>query len=361
MLNGCFLPVRKKVAQMNIVVLAGGLSGERDVSLTSGTLVCNALLRIGHRAILVDLFFGVETVPDNILDAFDVSGQLEPYRVPEKAPDIDKIRAMRSDSGYGEIGKNVIELCRVADIVFMALHGETGENGKLQAVFDVMGIKYTGTGYLGSALAMHKNVSKQIFDQIGVKNPKGRLYNKADKDRIAEEFPLPCIVKPNAGGSSIGVTKAATKAELKAAVDEAFRYEDEVIVEQFISGRELTCGVLGDKALPPAEIVPKGSFYDYTHKYQDGWITEICPAQIPDVITKQMQESALKVFSALHLEIYARMDYIYDEKTGELYCLEANTLPGLTPTSHMPQEAKAAGISYEQLCEQIIRLSLERF
>lgn len=346
---------------MNIVVLAGGLSGERDVSLTSGTLVCNALRKKGHGAILVDLFFGVKEVPADITKAFNVSGQLGPYKVPEKAPDIEKIKAMRPDSGYGEIGSNVIELCRAADIVFMALHGETGENGKLQAVFDVMGIKYTGTGYLGSALAMHKNVSKQIFDRIGVKNPAGKVYTSADRDIIAKEIPLPCIVKPNAGGSSIGVTKAATPKELAAALDEAFRYEDEIIVEQFITGRELTCGVLGGRALPPAEIVPKGSFYDYTHKYQDGWITEVCPARIPDEITREVQESALKVYDALHLNVYARMDYIYDEKAGEVYCLEANTLPGLTPTSHMPQEAKAAGISYEELCEEIIRLSLERF
>lgn len=344
---------------MNIVVLAGGLSGERDVSLTSGTLVCNALRRSGHSAILVDLFFGVEDVPKDITQAFNVSGELEPYKVPAQAPDIEKIKSMRPDSGYGEIGKNVLPLCKAADIVFLGLHGETGENGKLQAVFDVMGIKYTGSGYLGSALAMHKSVAKQVFDQVGVKNPKGKVYTKADSENIADEFPLPCIVKPNAGGSSIGITKAATKDELKAAIAEAFRYENEILVEQFIKGRELTCGVLGGKALPPAEIVPRGSFYDYTHKYQDGWITEICPAKIPDYITKSVQETAVKAFNALHLGVYARMDYIYDEKAGEVYCLEANTLPGLTPTSHMPQEAKAAGMSYEQLCEEIIRLSLE--
>lgn len=344
---------------MNIVVLAGGLSGERDVSLTSGTLVCNALRRSGHKAILVDLFFGVEDVPENILDAFNVSGQLEPYKVPAQAPDIEKIRAVRPDSGYGEIGKNVLPLCRAADIVFMALHGEIGENGKLQAVFDVMGIKYTGTGYIGSALAMHKNVAKQLFEHNGIKTPCFKLYTRDDIERIEGEAKFPCIVKPNSGGSSIGITKAETKQELKAAVEEALKYENEILVEQYITGRELTCGVLGGKALPPAEIIPKGSFYDYTHKYQDGWITEVCPAKIPDDITKKLQETALKAFDVLHLEVYARMDYIYDEKAGEVYCLEANTLPGLTPTSHMPQEAKAAGMSYEQLCEEIIRLSLE--
>lgn len=349
--------VRKEVAYMNIVVLAGGLSGERDVSLTSGTLVCNALRRSGHKAILVDLFFGVEEIPGNILDAFNVSGQMEPYKVPAQAPDIDKIKAMRPDSGFGDIGKNVLPLCKAADIVFMALHGDIGENGKLQAVFDVMGIKYTGSGYLGSALAMNKNMAKQIFDQVGVKNAKGRLFTKADADKIAE-FPLPCIVKPNAGGSSIGITRAATQEELIAAIEQAFRYEDEILVEQFITGRELTCGVLGGRALPLVEIIPNEGFYDYEHKYQAGITNEVCPAQLDEVNTKNIQQIALKVHSALGLGVYSRVDFILGNDGG-IYCLEANTLPGMTPTSLIPQEANAVGMSYEQLCEEIIRLSLE--
>lgn len=344
---------------MNIVVLAGGLSAERDVSLTSGTLVCNALRERGHRAILADLFFGTEELPRDIMKAFDVSGMLEPYKVPEKAPDTEKIKAMRPDSGYGEIGKNIIELCRAADIVFMALHGETGENGKLQAVFDVMGIKYTGTGYLGSALAMYKSVSKQIFGLAGVKNPRGRLYTKADRGVIGE-FPLPCIVKPNAGGSSIGVTKAATADELKAAVDEAFRYEDEIIVEQFISGREFSCGILGETALPIIEIIPNEGFYDYEHKYQAGITNEVCPAHLDEAVAGEIQRIAQKAHKALGLNVYSRVDIILDN-SGEIYCLEANTLPGMTPTSLLPQEAQAVGISYGELCEEIIRLSLERF
>jgi D-alanine-D-alanine ligase len=233
---------------MNIVVLAGGLSGERDVSLTSGTLVCNALRSSGHKAILIDLFFGVEKVPENILDAFNVSGQLEPYKVPAQAPDIEKIKATRPDSGYGEIGKNVLPLCQAADIVFMALHGEIGENGKLQAVFDVMGIKYTGTGYIGSALAMNKNITKQLFVHNGINTPPFRLYTKEDIKRIENDVKFPCIVKPNSGGSSIGITRAVNKEELKAAVEEALRYENEILVEEFIKGREFSCGILGETA-----------------------------------------------------------------------------------------------------------------
>ncbi len=345
---------------MNIVVLAGGLSTERDVSLTSGTLICNALRRSGHGAILVDLFFGMEKVPANIRDAFAVSGQLEPYTVPAQAPDLKKIRAMRKDSGYGEIGKNVIELCRAADIVFLGLHGESGENGKLQAVFDVMGIKYTGSGYLGSALAMHKGMSRQIFLSSGINMARGKVYTREQSANIAAEFSLPLIVKPVSGGSSVGVTKAETKEELRAAVDGALKYEDEILVEAFIEGREFSSGILGGRALPIVEIIPNEGFYDYEHKYQAGMTKEVCPAKLDEENTKKIQQAALSVHKALGLSVYSRVDFILG-RDGGIYCLEANTLPGMTPTSLLPQEAKAVGISYEQLCEEIIRLSLERF
>ena len=345
---------------MNIVVLAGGLSGERDVSLTSGTLVCNALRRSGHGAILVDLFFGVENVPENILDAFWVSGQLEPYKVPPTAPDIDKVRAMRGDSGYGEIGKNVIELCRAADIVFLGLHGETGENGKLQAVFDVMGIRYTGSGYLGSALAMNKGLSKQIFTNHGIRMAGGKVYSKAESANIAREFSLPLIVKPISGGSSIGVTKAETPEELQMAIEGALKYEDEILVEAFIEGREFSCGILDDRALPLVEIIPNDGFYDYEHKYQAGFTNEVCPAELDEENTKKIQQIALKAHKVLGLSVYSRVDFILG-KDGGIYCLEANTLPGMTPTSLIPQEANAVGISYEALCEQIIELSLKKY
>ncbi len=344
---------------MNIVVLAGGLSGERDVSLTSGTLICNALRRSGHGAILVDLFFGVEHVPENIRDAFNVSGQLEPYQVPPIAPDLGKVRAMRGDSGYGELGKNVIELCRAADIVFLGLHGETGENGKLQAVFDVMGIRYTGSGYLGSALAMNKGFTKQIFTNNGIRMAGGKVYSKAESVNVAKDFSLPLIVKPVSGGSSIGVTKVKTPEELQTAIDAALKYENEILVEEFIEGREFSCGILNDRALPLVEIIPNDGFYDYEHKYQAGITNEVCPAELDGENTKKIQEAALKAHKALGLSVYSRVDFILG-KDG-IYCLEANTLPGMTPTSLLPQEAKAVGISYEDLCEEIIRLSLNKY
>jgi D-alanine-D-alanine ligase len=313
-----------------------------------------------HSAILVDLFFGVERVPENILEAFNVSGQQEPYKVPSKAPDINKIRAARGDSGYGEIGRNVIELCRAADIVFLGLHGETGENGKLQAVFDVMGIRYTGSGYLGSALAMNKGMSRQIFLNHGIGMARGKVYGKAESAHIAEDFSLPVIVKPVSGGSSIGVAKAETPEELQAAIGAALEYEDEILVEEFIAGREFSCGVLGDTALPLVEIIPNEGFYDYEQKYQAGITKEVCPAELDEATAGKIQEIALKAHRALGLSVYSRVDFILG-RDGGVYCLEANTLPGMTPTSLIPQEAGAAGISYEALCEQIIALSMKKY
>ncbi len=345
---------------MKVVVLAGGLSTERDVSLTSGTMICNALRRSGHKAVLVDLFYGIELPEGDVEELFNVSGELAPRPVAEDAPDIDAIRASREDSGFGEIGKGVLEACRAADIVFMALHGEIGENGKMQAIFDVMGIKYTGAGYLGSGMAMQKGVAKQIFAYHGIPTPAGKTYTREEKGAITSDFGLPVIVKPCSGGSSIGITKAETPKEFEDAIEEAFRYEDEVLVEAFITGREFTCGVLDGVALPVAEVVPNEGFYDYKHKYQAGMIQEIIPAPISEEMTEKIQKASLAAFNALGLEVYSRMDFIMDDK-GDIYCLEANTLPGMTPTSHFPQEAKHIGMGYDELCERILELSLKKY
>lgn len=340
---------------MRIVVLAGGLSAERDVSISTGTMVCNALKASGQDAVLVDLFFGVPTMPEDLQAYFADKTPVQPYSVKSTAPDLKEIRASRTADGLGGIGPNVIELCRAADIVFMAMHGEPGENGMIQAMFDMMEIKYTGAGYFGSALAMDKGITKQLFINHGIPTPAGRVFRRGEK----VDYPLPCIVKPCSGGSSIGVKKAFTQEELERAAEEAFRCEDEILIERIIKGREFTCGVLGGIAMPPAEVIPKGDFYDYAHKYQDGLITEVCPAEISDELTEEIKDLSLKAFKCLKLDVYARMDYLYDGEN--LYCLEANTLPGMTPTSHLPQEAKAMGISYEELCMRIIQLSMKKY
>ncbi len=336
--------------------MAGGLSLERDVSLSTGTMVCNALREKGEDAILVDLFYGLEELPEDMEGFFSDKTPLPPYTIESAVPELSRLKKESLGRPYGAIGKNVIELCKAADMVFMALHGEPGENGMVQAMLDMLNIKYTGAGYRGSAVAMDKALTKHILMGRGIKTAEGMILKKGDP---LPDVPLPCIVKPCSGGSSIGVRKVFDRADVLPAVEAAFEYEDDVLIERFVLGREITCGVLGDTALPPAEVIPKGDFYDYAHKYQSGLITEVCPAELPAEVTAEIQDISLQVFRALGLEVYARMDFIYDGR--DFYCLEANTLPGMTPTSHLPQEARAMGISYPELCMRIIELSLEKY
>jgi D-alanine-D-alanine ligase len=225
----------------------------------------------------------------------------------------------------------------MADIVFMALHGGDGESGKVQAAFDLYGIKYTGNDYLSSAIAMDKQMTKEVIERAGVPVPTGVSLNKENRQGFTFEK-YPCIVKPNCGGSSNGVTIVNSPAELYEALDAAFQWEKEVVIEQFISGREFSDGVIEGKALPVIEIAPKQGFYDYKNKYAAGSTVETCPAEISKSATEQMQRYAEMAFKALGLTTYARMDFMMDEKEN-LYCLEANTLPGMTPTSLLPQEA----------------------
>ncbi|MDR3278099.1 MAG: D-alanine--D-alanine ligase, partial [Oscillospiraceae bacterium] len=260
---------------MNIVVLCGGLSAERDVSLASGALAAAALRRRGHRAVLVDLFFGWRRAYEKPGDIFASGGGDAAAAVGENAPDLAALRASRGTDD-SRIGDNVIEVCRAADIVFIALHGEDGEDGKIQALFDLTGVKYTGTGCLGSAVGMNKDVAKRLFLQSGVKTPHGVALSKNDAPRNSVGFP--CVVKPCSRGSSVGASVVLMEAEYDAALALAFSFEDEVIVEQYIQGRECDVGVLAGRALPVIEICPKSGFYDYKNKYQSGLTDEYCPA-----------------------------------------------------------------------------------
>lgn len=343
---------------MNIIVLCGGLSMERDVSLTSGAMVTSALNKLGHRAVMIDVFFGYTgsySDPKEIFENIENGGALP---VGDSVPDIETVRKSRRQNNNSRIGDNVIEICRAADIVFMALHGEDGENGKIQAMFDIMDIKYTGCGYLGSAVAMNKGLSKQIFMQNGILTPRGITVNRMCKPY--ENVGFPCVVKPRSGGSSVGTSIVNEPSEYESALEFAFKYEDNVIVEQYIKGRECDVGVIAGRALPVVEICPKSGFYDYKNKYQSGMTDEYCPADLPADITEKLQKAALRVFDALMLDVYARLDFIVDEN-GDPYCLEANTLPGMTPISLLPQEAAADGMSFEELCGAIIEESLKKY
>lgn len=344
---------------MRIVVLAGGLSPERDVSLSSGSLIANALMENGHEVALVDLYRGTDVVGNMRALFFNgESGKRFEYNVPAEEPDL-KALALETDNDGALIGKNVLELCKFADVAFIALHGSIGENGQLQAVFDTFGIKYTGTGYAGSLLAMDKDISKRLMARGGVLTPEWVMYDteNGDYETALSQIGLPCVVKPCGCGSSVGVSIINERAEMEKALTYAKKYERHVLIEKMVKGREFSVGVLGGKALPVIEITPNEGFYDYANKYQPGFATETCPAEIPDDTVRMMQASALKAHETLKLGFYSRIDFLLDAE-NRCWCLEANTLPGMTPTSLLPQEAKAAGISYNELCEKIAQAAV---
>lgn len=342
---------------MKIAVLAGGISMERDVSLCSGTMIYKALCSRGHQAVLLDVYLGYEGDDWRDIFSLDKDWAKDIGKINDTRPDIEQIKAMRPDGGKNFFGPNVIAVCQQADIVFMALHGENGENGKIQAAFDLMGIRYTGTDYVSSALAMNKALAKELFFQNGIPTPRSFALKSGEKEK--ERVIYPCIVKVCSGGSSVGVYICYDEKEYEAAKEEAFLYDEEILVEQYIKGREFSVGVIEGRALPAIEIAPLQGFYDYKNKYQPGSTVETCPADIPEEVEIRMRRIAEDVFQALRLKAYARMDFMMDEKE-EIYCLEANTLPGMTSTSLLPQEAQAEGMDFETLCEHLIEVSLRK-
>lgn len=347
---------------MKVVVLAGGLSTERDVSLTSGASICRALKERGHRTLLLDVFMGLPNAPANLEEVFDLpdSNLKIAEGIKTTEPDLEAVKASREDKSDCFFGPNVIEICRLADIAFLGLHGGYGEDGRLQAAFDLLGIKYTGPDSLGNALAMDKSVTKQIFKMNHIPTPEGTWLYAKSKDKPLSDFglSLPVIVKPCSGGSSIGVYICHTEEEYRAALDASFPQEQCVVIEEYIKGREFACGIIDGKALPVIEIVPKSGFFDYANKYQDGCTEEICPANIPEEIEQKMRKATERAFNALKLNVYSRADFLLDDK-GNIYCLEVNTLPGMTPASLLPKEAAYTGIEYPELCDLIIEKSLD--
>ncbi|MBR1781125.1 MAG: D-alanine--D-alanine ligase [Oscillospiraceae bacterium] len=344
---------------MKIVVLAGGLSGERNVSLSSGTLVAQALLERGHRVALCDLFFGLEGFSGTLEELYDAPVPEEWKKVSREAPDIAAIRGQRRDTSDSLFGEGVIDLCRTADIVFLALHGDCGEDGRLQAALAMHGIPFTGSDYLSSAIAMDKDLTKKLVAPVGVLTPAWECvsYTAAEIDAILARTKLPCVVKPVSCGSSIGVSIARTEEEFRAAMELGLRFGARCVLEQYIEGREIQIAVLEGRALPSIEIIPRQGFYDYENKYQPGAAEEICPSPIPAEWEARIAEAALKVFETVGLSVYARADFIVTAE-GEPYFIEINNLPGMTPTSLVPQEAAAVGISYGELCERIVNASL---
>ena len=341
---------------MKIVVLAGGLSTERNVSLVSGTKICESLRRSGHQAVLLDMFFGLEGTGYVAETVFDDLPPIPALSIEREAPNLAALQKNRKDNTGGVLGPGVLELCRRADLVFLGLHGACGEDGKIQGLFDLMGVAYTGSGHLGSTIAMDKIFTRHLVATAGVIVPKGWTVANMDELKSAE-ITSPCVAKIPNGGSSIGVAICGGAAELETAAENFFKESSPLLVEEYIDGREFSCGVLGDEALPAIEIVPKTGFFDYENKYQADATDEICPARIDAAAEETMRRMALAAHRLLRLGVYSRSDFRMTDE-GEVYFLEVNTLPGMTPASLLPKEAAAAGVDYDTLCQTIAEQSL---
>lgn len=325
---------------MRIAVLFGGTSAERDVSVASAAQVVDALRRNGHDVLAVETSRGV-------LPAAEERELL--------SQGIDRAPPADHEGGVGTLPVVVASGgLKDVDLVFLALHGGAGEDGTIQGALDLAGIPYTGSGTLGSALAMDKDIAKRLFLAAGVPTPKW-LMAPAEPAHIVEQLGLPVIVKPNSQGSTVGLTLVGEEASLPGALEEAAGFDDEVMIEQYIPGRELTVGILDDEALAVGEIVPlTGEIFDYTAKYQSDAAQEIFPADVPEDVARRVQLLGVQAHRALKLASYSRADFRMDPQGG-LWCLEVNTLPGLTAGSLLPQSAGAAGIDFAQLCERICR------
>ena len=341
---------------MKITVLMGGTSAERDVSLASGVRVAEALRSYGHEVLSVDTAHGILSAPD---EQALLSGKI----VKTIPPDVQALVRLNAQL------PGTLRSLPQTNVVFLALHGGQGEDGTLQALLDLTGVPYTGTGHLASALAMDKDLSKHLFRAAGVPTADWRMAPLAGSGKreggsggfgaeVERDLGLPVIVKPSKQGSTVGLSIVREIGALRDAIEEAAKYDDEVMVEQFIPGRELTVGILGDEALPVGEIIPVHEIYDYECKYTAGMAREIFPADLTAEETRTIQDLARRAFRALKLRGYARIDFRMSPD-GVFYCLEANTLPGMTALSLIPQAAAAAGISFPELCDRIVRLALE--
>ena len=332
---------------MKIAVLLGGTSAEREVSLASGLAVVKALREKGHTALAIDTARGF--VPQ------EREGELLPEGVHAAPPDDLDSKLDAAD---------IVEIPEVRDseIAFLALHGGIGEDGRLQALLELSGIPYTGTGPLGSGIAMDKDVTKRLLRDAEIPTLPWRVARAPDfsfdRDTVEEVIGFPCIVKPSRQGSSVGLFVVNCIEELDDAIEEAARFDTEVMIERFVRGRELTVSIVGDEPLPPIEIRPKKGIYDYEAKYTAGMTEYLCPAPIEGEQTAQAQLYAFRAFRVLKLSGYARIDFILAQ--DQLFCLEANTLPGMTSTSLLPKAAAAVGISFPDLCQRIVDLSLRQ-
>ena len=349
---------------MKIVVLGGGISTERHVAQVTATSACQALRRRGHQAIYVDLFFGMENYDKPYEEAFlEPDGLCGAVAIETKEPDLEEVRRQRRFRSAGNLGQGVAEICAMADCVFLGLHGRDGEDGKIQALLELLGVPYTGSGPMASAIAMDKVMAKRVLRASGLRTPDWKQFclDEVDVDRMAGELPVPCAVKIVTGGSSIGVELPDTREQLHDALHRVRRYGSRVLVENKIFGREMTVPILDGRAMSPIEIIPpEGKEFDYIAKYQSGSMAaqEICPAALSPEEDRKLREAAEQVFQELNLRVYSRADFILDRE-GRVWFLEVNTLPGMTPNSLIPKAAAVEGMSYDELVEKIVLLSMK--
>jgi D-alanine-D-alanine ligase len=330
----------------------GGTSSERDVSLASGLRIAEALRSRGHVVRSVDTAKGGLTEEDERrMLAGGVVRQLPP--TPEELAQMNAESLADMAARLPKRGE--------CDVAFLALHGGRGEDGTIQALLDLSGVAYTGSGHLPSALAMDKDLSKYLMRAHDVQTPDWLMavHQKSppDAEAVGRTLGWPLIVKPSKQGSTVGLSIVKQPSDLLPAIAEAFKHDDEVMLEQFIAGRELTVSILGGTALPVGEIIAKKEIYDYECKYTPGMAEEIFPAALSVGEAAEVQEKARRTFAALKLAGCARIDFRMTSD-GQFYCLEANTLPGMTATSLVPQAAAAAGITFPDLCERIVLLAV---
>lgn len=337
---------------MRVLVLVGGNSAERDVSLATGEAVIKALRESGHDVLSIDTARGRELL--------DTARPLLPQGISPLPPTVES--GLSTHTPDEVITALRLPETKAIDIVFLALHGGDGEDGHLQALLDLAGVHYTGSGQTASVLAMNKHLAKLIFSAREIPTPAWIFLESAKTTRpefaeVVTQLGQPFIVKPNEQGSTVGFSIVETETDYFPAVDSAFNHDRAVLLEQYIPGREVTIAILGDRALPVIEIVPEHGVYDYECKYTAGKSQYICPAELSPALTRQAQSISLQAFNAIGCFGYGRVDFRLNNQ-GELYCLEINTLPGMTATSLVPKAAAAVDIGFAELIETICQLAI---
>ena len=348
---------------LNIVVLAGGLSNERNLSLKTGVTVADILKNRGNNVILLDSFMGYseseELLEGNVFDN-PSKYSLNPGDIPGEIPDLWATRKRRKDQSNAYFGPNVLQICRQSDLIFIALHGAEGENGKVQAAFDLLGLDYTGCDYFSSAISSNKGAAKQLMRTMGVPVPDGYTIKKGSAIPNPEDHGLefPVIVKPNNGGIGVGISIASDITAYEKAVKNAFRWDTEILIEEYFTGREFAVCTVEGKALPVLEKLPLETQDKEKGLTMSGETANKCPAEIPEGLSKALQKAAEDAAFALGVNAYAKMDFIVASDMKSFVCLECDSLPQLYPDSHLVISAKAAGRSFGDLCDKIMEMSL---